>query len=217
MSSQIYLHETQRKLFKNQIDEFAWCYFNKLLPQFLNIEEESEAYANNLDPFTIGPEDAWDLGVQHYQLLNLGLYQISCTYHATIFEFFHQQIRLFLFSQVSNDHRGKGFSKFCSYLNNVVKIYENHKYDFKKLSSWEKLEELRLLCNVIKHGDGGSCEELRQVNPKIFLKQDDFDLMNLFKTTLIEITLDINDKTLNEYISIVKNIWDELPERCYDS
>lgn len=45
--------------------------------------------------------------------------------------------------------------------------------DFCSVPTWEKVEELRLLANAIKHADGPSAKQLRQRRPDLFLHPSD--------------------------------------------
>jgi hypothetical protein len=56
-----------------------------------------------------------------------------------------------------------------SKLGNVVRYYRDHiGIDFEAFPCWRKITELRLVANVIKHGEGPSADELRKTNPKMF-------------------------------------------------
>ena len=51
----------------------------------------------------------------------------------------------------------------------VAKWYRNHfALDLKTLSAWPMVEQLRLIANSVKHGDGGSAAELRTLRPDLF-------------------------------------------------
>jgi hypothetical protein len=88
--------------------------------------------------------------------------------------------------------------------------------DIEKFSCWEKINELRLLNNVIKHGDGWSATELKKIREDFF--RDDFlgiDMLDLYKTTLNEKVLSLDDKEIEVYCEALIRFWDELPERMY--
>ena len=74
---------------------------------------------------------------------------------------------------------------------------------------------MRLLCNVIKHGDGDSALELHGVNPSLFKIEDGFEHIDLYRTTLLEETLAIDTTTLKGFEDAIYKFWDELPERSY--
>lgn len=51
----------------------------------------------------------------------------------------------------------------------VAKWYRSHfDLDLSKLPSWPKIDELRLLANSVKHGEGRSALDLRAIRPDLF-------------------------------------------------
>jgi len=44
----------------------------------------------------------------------------------------------------------------------------NFNLDLSKLSAWPKIEQLRLLANTVKHGEGDSAAKLRAIRPDLF-------------------------------------------------
>ena len=228
MKSQLYIPSMTRDLHIRQINEFVWPFYHKILPQFKNIETEAEQVANdywqrvmslpydessNLDPSDFA-EQAQNHGVDHYMMMNLGLYTATIAWHATLFEFFHQQVRLFLFNELQHSFKIE-LKTFCSKFIEIKEVFELHNFDVTTLNSWNKIYELQILCNTIKHGDGDSLERLRAIAPNRFRTQDQIDLFELYRTTLLEITLDVNEKTLEEYKNGLIAFWEDLPERCY--
>jgi hypothetical protein len=228
MKAQIYTPQMTRDLHIRQISEFTWPFFNKILPQFRNIDDESEQVADDywqqvmaipadessmLDPSDFA-EQARDRGIDHYMMMSLGLYTATLAWHATLFEFFHQQVRLFLYKEMEHDFKVE-LKKFCTNFSEIKDVFSSYKFDITTINSWGKIYELQILCNTIKHGDGDSLEKLRSIAPGRFKMQNDIDLFNLHKTTLLEITLDVNEGTLREYQDAVCDFWKKIPERCY--
>ena len=74
---------------------------------------------------------------------------------------------------------------------------------------------MSLLCNVIKHGEGPSAKELRKIKPTLFKQEHGTEYMKTFKTTLLEVTLRVDEKTLQNYSEALLSFWDEIPERNY--
>ena len=107
------------------------------------------------------------------------------------------------------------FETFCTKLLEIKKKFKLHNVDIESFSCWPQINELRLLCNVIKHGDGGSAKSLRKIKPALFKQEDNIDYMKTFKTTLLEKTLNINEMTLKSYRKALLSFWDEIPERNY--
>ena len=152
----------------------------RVLPGFENIEEESnqvseETWKKFMSMPGTGDEDPADFaeaaeqaGVSHYLLLDgirqgmLNLFAVAL-YHA-----FEQQIMLFHRGEVlkpaeENDHALLTHSEFQS------RLARSGVY-IKTFSSWAKIEELRLVANVVKHAEGNSAKRLHTLRPDMFQK-----------------------------------------------
>ena len=227
MKSQLYVTEMTRRYLKSEISDYIEIYFKKLLPVFKDIESDADKYANDfydnfmsqpasddfIDPSSIA-EEALDIGIEHYSYLKLGKYRLAATRHATLYQIWEQQSRLFLFREMSRVYKIQ-FESFCTNLSEIKKKFKLHNVDIESFSCWPQINELRLLCNVIKHGDGDSAKELRKIKPTLFKQEDGTDHMKIFKTTLLEETLNIDEKTLQNYSKALLSFWDEIPERNY--
>lgn len=227
MKSQIYLSKIKRRVLKSEISDFIKIYSQKLLPVFRDIENDAEKYVNkfyndsmsqpayddSIDPASIA-ENALDEGIDYYSYLKLGKYNLTATWHATLYQVWEQQSRLFLFREMSHVYKIQ-FETFCTNLSEINKKFKFHKVDIESFSCWPQIKELRLLCNVIKHGGGPSGRKLRKIKPELFTQEDGTDYMKTFKTTLLEETLNINETTLQSYRDTLLSFWDEIPERNY--
>ncbi len=236
MKSQLYVPDTKRAYFRAEIDSYAEIYFQKLLPVFKDMENEADkksgefysnfmnmpAYDDYIDSASIA-EKALEIGIEHYSYLKLGKYHLTATWHATLYQLWEQQLRLFLFSEKSHVFKKNDFKTFCAKgFKEIKDEFLFHNVAIEGFSCWPKIKELRLLCNVIKHGDGDSSEKLRKLNPALFRKEPslferekDIDYMDTYKTTLLEETLNINETTLHNYKEDLLSFWNEIPERNY--
>jgi hypothetical protein len=227
MKSQLYLPEAKRKHFKSEISNFVEIYSQKLLPVFKDIENDAEKYTNDIynnsmsqpacddsmDPGSIA-ETATEEGIEYYSYLKLGKYNLTATWHATLYQMWEQQARLFLFQEISHTDKIE-FEKFCDCLSKIKIKFKLYKVDIESFSCWPEINELRLLCNVIKHGEGESAKDLRKVKATLFKKEDGKNHVTIFKTTLLEETLNIDETTLNNYRDALLFFWDEILERNY--
>ena len=227
MKSQLYVPEIMRKYLKSEISDYVEIYCQKLLPVFKDIESDANkirddsydnlmsqpAYGDFIDPSSIA-EDAEDIGIEHYSYLKLGKYSLTSTWHATLYQVWEQQSRLFLFREMSHVYKIQ-FETFCTNLSEIKKKFKLHNVDIESFLCWPQIRELSLLCNVIKHGDGKSAKKLRKIKPTLFKQEDGTDHMKTFKTTLLEETLSIDEKTLQNYSVALLSFWDEIPERNY--
>ncbi len=183
VKSQIYLPEMDKKHLKSQITWFARILTEKLLPLFFNIEQEADKHANSYyessmqqtasDEYCIDPasvaETAIEKGLEHYEYLRLGRYNVLLAWHVTLYELFEQQVRAFLFKEMRQLFK-LNFKSFCTNIDKIKKTFLFHHLDIEKLSCWPVIDELRLVCNVVKHGEGESANHLGKVNLSIFKK-----------------------------------------------
>ena len=227
MNTLIYVPDITRLHHKKQLDGFASIYFDKLKPTFTEMSDEADSAAQKYYDDTLNrlasddfddagtvAEDALAKGLETYEMLSLGQYTLTAAWHATLYEFFEQQLRLFLFDELSHDFIIK-FDKFCTCMKEIKNCLKGFSFDMESVSTWPTVDELRLLCNVIKHSDGTSARDLKKANPKLFKDDKGIDYLKLYRTTLLEITLNIDESTLSHYLTGLKIFWDEIPERNF--
>lgn len=97
-------------------------------------------------------------------------------------------------------------------------MFEWHQQPFESLSCWKKINELRLLVNVIKHSEGNSELKLRTMRPDYFEHEigvEKYDLLALYHSTLLEATLQIKNDDFVDYYDALISFWSELPDRMY--
>lgn len=232
MKSQLYLWEGLRDLKKKEIILYKDTFKEKIYPVFSNIEDEAERLSNDIyenfmnspcyceedfiDPATIA-EDASQIGVDYYQNYSLMRYNTLAMWISMLYQFWEQQVRKFLYDEMRNYFEIE-FNEFCiNGIRDIKEMFKCHKMNIDELYCWEGVDELRLLCNTLKHGDGKSAEQLRKRRPDFFVKDglEEFDLLNMYNTTLLEEVLNISEKDYYSYCEILLFFWDELPERMY--
>ncbi|PWK06241.1 hypothetical protein [Tumebacillus permanentifrigoris] len=226
MSSQLYLWHGSREMFKSQIELYVNTFSKKVFPLFSNIEQEADELSDNyfncimggngydeVDPADVA-QNAIDAGLEYYENLSLMKYNTIAMCIAMMYQFWEQQVRKFLFDEVSRYYHIE-FKDFCSKgIRQIKSEFKAHDVDLENLQCWKKINELRLLCNVIKHGDGDSASELKNLNAD-FLLIDSFNRLELYNTTLLKAVLNIDESHLSEYGAYLINFWNELPERMY--
>lgn len=230
MKSQLYLHDSLREYYISEIEKFILILNTKLFPVFSEIDQEAEQLGKeyfdkimnspgdgSIDPADIA-ESAMDKAISHYSDLSLVKYEFTAMSTATLYQLWEQQVRRFLFREMSHVYQLK-FSEFCANgIRGIKECFKRHNVDLEKLNSWPKLNELRMLCNVIKHGDGNEANKLITLNSSLFKveyqKHAAYGL-NL-DTTLLEESLQIDQDVFNNYGENVVAFWKELPERSYE-
>ena len=208
----------QKKLIK-QISKFYEVIQNRIIPMFDNIEEEAQKVQDDEwgricsspgDPDKdLGDyaDDARDVGIEYYIILSgikQAFYNISA---ASLYHLFEQQLSFFLRHE---------------FLPPSVRV-QGGLVDDKKLkkdifSSYPKINELRLVANVVKHAEGGSAEELRKIRPDLFSDPDrrelipsdsDFQTKSLFLPLAGE-DFYIRMSDINEYKDSLIHFWEEF-------
>lgn len=227
MRPQLYLPDMDKRYLIDQIGRFVEIYDRKLKSIFDNIGTEAEDHGNNfferimqntyhpdaIDPADIA-EEAMDRSIEHWDLLNHGKYVLISSWHVALYEAFEQQLRCYLYKELSHEFRltiNHLFSRF----EDQKKILIFYGVDFSSLKGLKEIDHLRLVCNVIKHGEGSSAEELRKKRPDIIKKYDDTELLELYGSSLLEEVLAISGNTLKEYGKAIEDFWGSFPERSF--
>lgn len=121
-------------------------------------------------------EEAWEAGIEHYEGTALMKYNTRLMWISTLYQFWEQQVRKFIYEEVTRTHsfidkKGKEilFKQFCTRgIDDIKEAFLGFDQDLEKLGSWERINELRLLANVIKHGAGWSATQLKLLRPDFF-------------------------------------------------
>jgi hypothetical protein len=231
VKSQLYLHSDKRELLKSEISAFNRIFNERLFPTFENIEDEAEKYSERIyeelgslpgdgsgDMSDIA-EMAQEKGIGYYMELSLVKYSFTAIAIASLYHLWEQQARKFLYDEVRHAIK-VNFTEFCKRgMEDFKGHFYLHSVDLEQLKCWNQLNELRLMSNVIKHGDGVSAKDLRKINPSL-LSNPDLQLSEIGKdrpldTTLLEQRLNVSVELFNRYSEVLVQFWEELPERAY--
>lgn len=199
-------------------------YYNRTIPSFGNIEKEATDYADSIfnnfpadeytDPATVA-DFANDEGIQLYEFLNTMKKNHLLMTISLLCQIWEQQLIKFSLTEMRH---------FLPIHNNALsfsdakKIFELHDVRFEEIASWNKVREMRLLVNTIKHGDGESARKLRKIRP------DYFELDIIIRTDTLELagtvlldsySLMVEEQDFRSYVEATDTFWDEMPERAY--
>lgn len=227
MKPQIYLPDMNKQYMKDQIGRFVEIYNLKLKSVFDNIDTEAEEHGNtyfeDVMQNTYHPdaiyladiaEQAMARSVEHWDLLNHGRYVLLSSWHVSLYEALEQQLRLFLYRELSHDFRIE-INHIPNRFKDLKKILLFYSIDFRSLKGLKQIDQLRLVCNVVKHGEGSSAVELRKKCPDLIKEQDDIELLDLYGSSLLEEVLSITDKSLKEFGEAIEDFWESFPERSF--
>lgn len=179
VKSQIYVSQGKRDYYKSEITTFVNVFNDKLFPVFEDIDKQAAQYVkdyyhkfmerpgdDSIDPATI-TENALEEGIDYYSSLTLAKYQFSAMSIATLYLMWEQQVRRLLYMEMSHLSRPE-FKKFCINIGQIKEYFSFHNLNIEELECWPEINKLRLLCNMIKHGDGKSAKELYQIDNSFF-------------------------------------------------
>lgn len=231
MKSQLYLYKDLRKKYINDLTQIKELFFERIEPIFADAEKESTDYRNHLwddlmsrpcDNNDIDPSDfaetVQEIAFEKYEILSLMQYRnismwISClcqVWEQQLFDFVYREARSEGIKYKEKDLKnGFAFSK---------EVFEWHQQPLEELTCWQKIKELRALVNVIKHSEGNSEQKLRTMRPDYFELDtgiEKYDLLSLYHSSLLEATLQIQNKDFIDYYNALVAFWNELPERMY--
>lgn len=232
MKSQLYLYQNLRRKYIKDLTQIKEVFFERIQPIFANAETEATAYQNQLwdnlmsqpcsEESIIDPSDfvvtVQEAGFEKYEILSLMKYRNISMWISCMCQVWEQQLFSFIYQEALSEglkydesdlKKGFSFSK---------EVFEWHQQPFENLACWPKIRELRALVNVIKHSEGDSEQKLRKMRPDYFEYDTDigkYDLLSLYHSTLLEATLQINDKDFIDYYDALIAFWNELPEWMY--
>jgi hypothetical protein len=201
----------------------------RLLPTFDAIDQEAEFAANaewerlihlpgdpDQDPSAFA-EQAFEAGVTQYEAMSNIRQSLLNTYAVTLYHAWEQQLLAFhrrevLHPMEENENALLNLTKLKERLNAAG-------IDVTKMPTWAKINELRLLANAIKHADGSSGDELKQLRPDLFEHPStkEFWLKNFSGVRRVYMPLSGNDiyvtlDALKSYCSTLVQFWSELAD-----
>lgn len=217
-----------RKIFVPQAQAFADCLTKRLLPTFESVEEEAqkleqEEYErlSRTYPYEDGPDDAtlceWarDEAITYYQVMHDAEQGVVNLFAIGLYHLLEQQLTFFVRRWLLFDDKAV-----------PARIWDEAKtlllergVNIETVPAYPKVNELRLLANCIKHGDGKSCEDLRQLRPELFRvpgthELDVFDELELPPVPVIQPLggedVYVSKEEFEIYVAAVKSFWTDL-------
>lgn len=143
-------------------------------------------------------QDVWETTLLATQLLEIQ-YRMELMYISLICQMFEQ----FIINQIIEKlELNKGM-----YFANAKKKFKLYGFEFETLKSWKKIEELRLLVNVIKHGDGDSKNKLHEIRKDLFYSKEN----EMLRNTINDMTLNVTAKDFFEYCMNIIEFIEQMP------
>ncbi|PGU80054.1 hypothetical protein COD68_24875 [Bacillus cereus] len=227
------LDEGFRKKLQQPYELYFQTYTDRISPVFDNIDQEAEEVAKDVydkimmnvgyedcDPSDFA-DDAWEFGIDYYENVSLMRYNTQLMWISTMYQFWEQQVRKFLYKEMTRsgyqyldkNQKEVEYKDFCTNINKIKTFFLEFKVDVTTLASWDKINELRLLANVIKHGPGGSAEDLLKIRPDLFdVSHVSTNLLDLYQTTLNDVVINLKDNDFETYANSLSDFWEQLPD-----
>lgn len=232
-----WLNKYREKVLK-ELELIADFYSNKIAPLFANMEQEADSYSEEMfeerlneqcfEGYELDPSDAayeaQSASIEFYSMLSLMKYRNLALWLSCLYQAWQQQLFTFTINERTNnrfDPLTPPFPKEWHTLKDECKINYAEKLlkcvHCTELKSndetWRKIDELRDLVNVIKHGEGHSSKKLRETHPRYFftdLGSGSMDKLALFQSSLLDETLNISDADFKEFYDNLVKFWNEL-------
>jgi hypothetical protein len=160
--------------FVDTIDYYARSLRDRVLPAFDDMSEdatkaEDEAYkryAKYAEPIDAA-ERALDARISFYMMAQGVVQGIMNMFTAGLYHLFEQQLIRLHRQQLlfGSEERNADLFKLKEVRQCLLRDYKIDIYTF---AAWNKLEELRLVANTVKHADGDSCDKLKQRRSDLF-------------------------------------------------
>jgi len=100
--------------------------------------------------------------------------------------------------------------------NNISKVFDmllDFGWDIRRCDFFEKLDAMRLIINVHKHGKGNSLKDLRVKHPQYIQPTYDFMTPNLGPSKLDLHTLAVSKSEYLDLAGACQAFWEQMPER----
>jgi hypothetical protein len=202
----------------------------RILPTFETVESEAEQVSNKKweqlihqpgDPdedLSDLAEEALEEGISYY-ITMMGIRQGLLNIFAVgIWHLFEQELLFIHRKELLLPQEENNAELFK--LSEIKRRLKQTGIDIEKFRSWNKLEELRLVANTVKHADGISATQLKKRRPNMFIPPEERDdpfwghippPTQIFKPLAGE-DLYLTPGEIKSYFQAVKDFWDELME-----
>lgn len=169
-------------------------YVNKIFEDY-----NKELDKNEILNVNENDDEVWNRALLAVQLVEIQ-YRMMLMFTSLVYQMFEQFLINIIIEKL-------GLKKGL-YFSDAQKIYNEYGFYFKNMKSWNKLYELGLLVNVIKHADGDSRRRLQEMRSDYF-----YDNQNdMIKNTINDMKLNITEKDFFEYCSKIIEFIDDMPE-----
>ena len=200
----------------------------RLLSQFENLEAEADKAAEEhleqisqfFDPDAHDEGDLYesanDKGIEFYQLLSDMQERTRLSVIAGMYHEWDKKLREWLAKELRSWHRGKNVVKsiWKADVSSVFELLFVFNFDAKVITGYERLDAMRLIVNVFKHGDGPSLDELKEKYSEFV--PDPLGGDGEYRSNYLDHTnLKVTDEHLEEFSSAILDFWQAIPKELW--
>lgn len=200
----------------------------RLLSQFNNMEREADKAAEEhlgqisqfFDPDMHDEADFYesanDKGIEFYQLLSDMQERTRLSVIAGMYHEWDKKLREWLTRELRGWHRGENVVK------SIWKVDVSSLFDFllvfgfdaRILAGYERLDAMRLVVNVFKHGDGISLDELKGKYPEFV--PDPLGGDGEYRSRFLDHTnMKVTDEHLDQFSEAILEFWQAVPKEMW--
>jgi hypothetical protein len=212
-----------RKIALQATGSYVDGFSSRLLPVFDHIEEEaraatekawedamsSTAFGENFDPGDLA-EAVQEHGLEVYENLHFTRQQLLGLAAAGLYHLWERLLKQFFCKELRGwTFDGRDIRKIMApaNFNSLEEVLAQFGFRLAERPYYADLCELRLVANVVKHGDGKSCEELQASAPQLF---DGYAYH--FDISSDADRLELTPSDFTRYAKAVTEFWDTLPK-----
>lgn len=206
----------------------------RMLPAFANIEAEAKTFqeteferlgsmpATGNEDMGDMAEEAFDAALAHYEAMTSARQIMLNTMTIALHHLFEQQV--FAFCRHELIRTDEDSYKTFNWKQAIARINDDLGINCETFSSYAKATELRHAGNAIKHADGPSAYELRNLRPDLFVHPALREDKRVIPPTHLPIYLPlagqdlfVTEDDLREYFNAVRQFWNEMTVPMYES
>jgi hypothetical protein len=213
-----------RKIAVNATRVYVEAFSKRLFPTFDHVDDEANAAADtawqsamsspDVDPDRADPSDfaeaAQAYGLEVYENLIFTQQQLHGLAVAGLYHLWERLLKQFLCKELRGwEIDGRPANQKVAPANfDVLKlILTEFGYMLEQQPFYSNLSESRLVANVVKHGDGKSCEQLQAAAPQLFEGYTyHFDIFSKADSLVI------SPSDFARYADAIREFWDSFPE-----
>lgn len=219
--------------FHRQINFYCEAFEQRIFPAFDSIDLESEEIAekkyrelgkmpyDGMTDMSDIAEYAFEASIEHFESLRGVRQSVISISLAGLYHLFEQQLYFFFRKQVLNPSEEDDQSLLK--IGNIEMRLKESGIELNAFPTYCLINELRLIANVVKHGEGLSSMNLKSIRPKLFSPQDGLEEWPFYSSpSHVYLPLAGQDiypeaSELVRYQDAINAFWDDLLREYFPS